>query len=203
MTLSKKVLEKFERGELEEKNLPSVINAIGNEKKYEYENLITRYLEEDDEYLRHEAILVLGLKWKKHKYKQKFIEIMNDDRDVWCQYTAAMCLGVLGMEHKDTSVVPELLKIVRNESKDNDVRIAAYESIMHIYGLHPRDTMLFSVYPIEIKKDIDWGFLDYVESNNYKEIDIKRLRLPDIEELKARKKDSESKKKGHKVRFAY
>lgn len=198
MKVTKKVLEKFEREELEEKNLPGVITTIGKEKKYEYENLIARYLEDDDEYLRNETILVLGLMWKKHKYKQKFIEIMNNDPDNWCQYTASMCLGVLGMEHKDISIVPELLKVVRDESKDRNVRIEAYASILNIYGLHPRDTTFFAVYPIYPKQDIDWDFLDYIKSKNYKNIDIKRVRLPDKEKLKARKERLESRKKRKK-----
>ncbi len=183
--INEETLNRFREGKIERSNLGGIIHEIAEGGFREYTKDVAKYLYDEDDYIRSMAIMTLGLFFKDPAYKKAYLDALYNSEDM-SQMSAISALMAIGREHNDVSSVKDLIKIIRDESKDDDVRIGAYAAILNIYGIHPRDTTFFWVYPTIPKKDIDWEFLEYVEKQNYNNIDVTRARLPKEEELEAR-----------------
>lgn len=183
--VNEELLNRFREGKIERSKIGRIIHEIAEGDFREYTKDVAKYLYDEDDNIRSNAIMTLGLFFKDPTYKKAYLDALYNSEDM-SQMSAISALMAIGREYNDVTSIKDLIKIARDESKDDDIRIGAYEAILNIYGIHPRDTIFFGIYPTIPEKDIDWQFLEYVEKQNYNNIDVTRARLPNEEELKAR-----------------
>lgn len=91
-------------------------------------------LDHEDEDIREEALRIAAIHWAMTEITEKSIEMLQFDEESSVRRTAAYAVAALttdGNRHASTQL---LLNVLRNESEEEEVRRAAYESLLLMYS---------------------------------------------------------------------
>lgn len=96
--------------------------------------LVLEWLNEDDEDIRHEAILFLGRHLKQLSDAQRLLELAMADPSVRLRKASCDALGGVFRNTHDRRVASILADISRDTNEDGEVRAAALSAIRRITG---------------------------------------------------------------------
>jgi len=101
-------------------------------KMEEIRDIIATFLDHPDDYVRHEALLCLGVSWGFAEYKERYIKMLGDDISEQNRWTAASSLGSSLKGTKDPEALRALALTVSNESELSIVRATAYAALIRV-----------------------------------------------------------------------
>lgn len=91
-------------------------------------------LEHEDEDVREEALRIAAVHWALPELREKAVEMFRFDDEPSVRRTAAYAIASLAKESTRTADTGLLLDALRNSFEQEEVRRAAYESLLLLYG---------------------------------------------------------------------
>lgn len=132
------LLELLANGSVRTEMIPRAIVRIGkpyNEHRIrKAQDVITRYLDNPDAIVRHEAIWFLGCWAKSKQHQPELVRALSADPDPDNRGFAATCLGALAKVTQDPTVLKALACVVTSTSESSDVRLKAYAGLLAASG---------------------------------------------------------------------
>ena len=128
----------WKKGELSTNLLRTLPSRIGRAEYREGISVLLELAFNRDAIVRYNAVMSLGFKLRFRDATDVLIKVLKDDSDIDCRDAAAGALGAMWRNTRDRRVVEKLTQIVLND-KDDDVRKAAYSSLITVDGISDED----------------------------------------------------------------
>ena len=140
-------------------DIGDAIIEIGKGGLEELEEEVARFLDHPDSDLRAAAIRVLGFYWKLDKYRAIAERMWRTDPDEDTRGVALMAWTGYYDGTNDSEVMRLLYGLLRDKNEIEDIRDAAYWSILAVAGLPGPEWPRGTVYG-EIDTKVDWALVD-------------------------------------------